>query len=138
MQKFIPLLAGVIFGIGLAISGMTKPQKVIGFLDIFGNWDPTLLFVMVGAIIVHFIGYKLVLKRPSPLFAVKFHVPTRQDINPRLLGGAAVFGMGWGLGGYCPGPAVASITTGWSTVSTFIIFMIVGMFVFNKLFTKPL
>jgi len=138
MQKFIPLLAGVIFGIGLAISGMTQPQKVIGFLDIFGNWDPTLLFVMVGAIIVHFIGYKLVLKRRSPLFAVKFHVPTRQDINPRLLGGAAIFGMGWGLGGYCPGPAVTSITTGWSTVSAFIIFMIVGMFVFNKLFTKPL
>lgn len=136
MQKFIPLLAGVIFGIGLAISGMTQPQKVIGFLDLFGNWDPTLLFVMVGAIAVHFIGYKIILKRRSPLFDTQFHMPTRSDINPRLLGGAAIFGIGWGLGGYCPGPAVTSITTGWSTVSTFIIFMIVGMFVFNKLFVK--
>ncbi|APX92432.1 hypothetical protein BWR19_05470 [Halomonas sp. 1513] len=102
-------VAGLLFGLGLAISGMTDPARVLGFLDLFGAWDPTLMFVLGGAVATTFIGYRLVWARGRPLLESAFQLPTRRDLDARLLGGAALFGIGWGLSGYCPGPAVASI-----------------------------
>ncbi|MBZ9569243.1 MULTISPECIES: DUF6691 family protein [Modicisalibacter] len=109
MKTLMGFVAGLLFSLGLAISGMTDPARVVGFLDIAGAWDPTLIFVLGGAVVTTFIGYRLVWKRDQPLFAGRFALPTRRDLDPRLLGGAALFGIGWGLSGYCPGPAVASI-----------------------------
>ena len=99
---------GFIFAIGLGLSGMTDANKVIGFLNLAGDWDPSLAFVMVGAISVHLAFYKWGLKRETPLFSAQFYIPTRQDIDPKLLGGAALFGVGWGMGGFCPGPGLVS------------------------------
>ena len=108
----VALVAGSLFGAGLVVSGMTLPEKVRGFLDFTGAWDPTLGFVMVGAIGVHFFAYRLIRGRSAPVLAESFQVPARRDVDGKLLLGAAVFGLGWGLGGYCPGPAVARVTTG--------------------------
>lgn len=101
--------AGAIFGLGLVISGMANPAKVLGFLDLAGNWDPTLAFVMGGAILVAFPAFQLAKRREKPLLAEKWSLPERSDIDPRLLAGAALFGIGWGLAGFCPGPALAAI-----------------------------
>lgn len=101
--------AGAIFGLGLVISGMANPAKVLGFLDLAGNWDPTLAFVMGGAILVAFPAFQLAKRRAKPLLAEKWSLPERSDIDPRLLAGAALFGIGWGLAGFCPGPALAAI-----------------------------
>lgn len=120
---------GALFAVGLAISGMTKPSKVTGFLDIAGAWDASLAFVMVGAIAVHFIAYRLVMRRPSPLFDAKFHVPTRKDVDLRLVAGAALFGVGWGLGGFCPGPGLVSAGGGSISALVFVAGMTIGMFV---------
>ncbi|GHA91740.1 DUF6691 family protein [Modicisalibacter luteus] len=108
MKTLMGYLAGLLFGLGLAIGGMTDPTRVLNFLDIFGDWDPTLMFVLGGAVVTTFIGYRLVLRRSQPLFAQAFQLPTRRDLDARLIGGAALFGVGWGLSGYCPGPAFAS------------------------------
>lgn len=121
--------AGALFGVGLAISGMTKPSKVIGFLDVTGAWDASLLFVMVGAIAVHFVARRFILRRPSPLFDTRFHVPTRKDIDRRLVVGSAIFGIGWGLGGYCPGPALVSAGAGSTGAWVFVLGMTVAMLV---------
>lgn len=118
--------AGLLFGIGLAIAGMTKPSKVIGFLDVFGQWDASLAFVMVGAILVHFIASRLVLRRSSPLLVARFHVPTRKDIDAPLVLGAALFGVGWGLGGYCPGPGLVSAASGSLAAIVFVVGMTIG------------
>lgn len=123
MKMLMGYVAGLLFGLGLAISGMTDPARVLGFLDIAGAWDPTLMFVLGGAVITSFIGYRLVFKRSAPLFGERFQLPTRQDLDIRLLGGAALFGIGWGLSGYCPGPAIASI----SGISLPLIAMLVAM-----------
>ncbi|TDV96706.1 hypothetical protein BDK62_110153 [Halomonas alkaliantarctica] len=109
MRTLMAYAAGLLFGLGLAISGMTDPARVLGFLDIAGEWDPTLAFVLGGAVITTFIGYRLVLRRSSPFFGDKFQLPTKRELDSRLLGGAALFGIGWGLSGYCPGPAIASV-----------------------------
>ncbi|MFC3392737.1 DUF6691 family protein [Aidingimonas halophila] len=109
MKVLAGYLAGLLFGLGLAISGMTDPARVIGFLDVAGSWDPTLIFVLGGAVVTTFSGYRLVWRRPAPLLETRFQLPTRRDLDVRLLGGAAFFGIGWGLSGYCPGPAVASL-----------------------------
>lgn len=101
--------AGAIFGLGLVISGMANPAKVLGFLDIAGNWDPTLAFVMGGAILVAFPVFQLAKRREKPLLAEKWSLPDRSDIDMRLLAGAALFGIGWGIAGFCPGPALAAI-----------------------------
>src|SRR5690606_23616134 len=98
-------LSGLLFSLGLIISGMTRPQKIIGFLDFLGNWDPSLSLVMVGAIAVHFPAYLWVKGRSQPLWSGSFAVPSRRDVDLRLAAGAALFGIGWGLAGYCPGPA---------------------------------
>ncbi len=105
-------LSGLMFSIGLGISGMTRPDKVLGFLDPLDGWDPSLAFVMVGGIAVHFVLFRLIIKRPSPLLAEHFGIPTRRDINPRLIGGAALFGIGWAVAGYCPGPGTVATMSG--------------------------
>lgn len=130
-QNFVSFGVGVLFAIGLAISGMTQPQKVIGFLT-FGDWDPSLLFVMVGAISVHLIAYPLIRRRHSPLLDTKWHIPTRKDVTTRLMLGSALFGVGWGLGGYCPGPALTSVASGELRSILFVTSMILGMYLFKK------
>jgi hypothetical protein len=120
------LVAGILFGVGLVVGGMTLPEKVRGFLDFTGAWDPTLVFVMGGAVLVHALAYLLVKRRRSPLFASSFQIPTRRDIDAKLLLGAAVFGLGWGLGGYCPGPAITSLPTGGPSVLAFVVAMLVA------------
>lgn len=129
-QNAISFLVGAIFALGLGLSGMTQPQKVIGFLDPF-SWDPSLIFVMVGAISVHAVLYPLVLRRRSPLIDIQWHVPTRNDITVRLVAGSAIFGIGWGLGGFCPGPGVTSLVTGDLRAVVFVSAMIAGMLLFN-------
>jgi uncharacterized membrane protein YedE/YeeE len=133
-QNFISFVVGVLFAVGLAISGMTQPQKVIGFLSL-SNWDPSLLFVMLGAISVHLLSYPLVRRRQSPLLDTKWHVPTRKEITPRLIIGSALFGIGWGLAGFCPGPAVTSLASGDGRSVLFVATMILGMLLFKK--TEP-
>lgn len=136
MKPMLTLLSGIIFALGLGISGMTLPQKVIGFLDVT-NWDPSLAFVMVGAIAVHFIAYQFQKKMDKPKLAEKFEIPTRTDISPQLIGGAAFFGAGWGLGGFCPGPALVSLTSFNATVFIFVGSMVMGMLLFHQLL-KPI
>jgi uncharacterized membrane protein YedE/YeeE len=123
----VAVLAGVLFGIGLGVAGMTRPEKVTGFLDFGGQWDPSLGLVMAGAIGVHFALLRLVRRRSAPLFEPHFHLPTRTDITFRLALGAALFGVGWGLAGYCPGPAVVAIATGTSSTAAFAGAMAAGM-----------
>ncbi len=109
----MPLLAagliGMIFGSGILLAGMANPAKVLNFFDIAGSWDPSLAFVMAGALAVTFLGYRFVLRRPRPVFDVKFHLPTRRDIDPALVGGSALFGIGWGIAGFCPGGALPAL-----------------------------
>lgn len=125
--RFAALLAGLLFGVGVAVAGMTLPSKVIGFLDVGGPWDPTLAFVMVGAIGVHVVGYRWVRRRVAPVFDDRFHLPTRRDADPRLVAGALLFGAGWGLGGFCPGPALTSAAAGAFPAILFVGAMIAGM-----------
>ncbi|MCF7970673.1 MAG: YeeE/YedE family protein [Methylococcaceae bacterium] len=108
-MNLVALLAGIIFGLGLALSQMIDPNKVLNFLDISGDWDPSLAFVMIGALAVTMITFRFILKRPAPVFESSFHVSKQSIINKPLIVGAAVFGIGWGMTGYCPGPAVASL-----------------------------
>ncbi len=120
-------VSGVVFAVGLGIGGMTQPAKVIGFLDFAGNWDPSLAFVMIGAIAVYSFLYWVIRKRPSPLFSPTFSIPTRTDIDPRLVAGAAIFGLGWGTAGFCPGPALTSLASGSLSPVIFSVAMITGM-----------
>ena len=119
--------AGLVFGLGLTISQMINPEKVLGFLDLFGAWDPTLAFVMGGALLVTLPGYRLLRGRTAPLFADRFRMPERSDIDRTLIGGSAVFGLGWGLGGFCPGPALSALSTGRLDALIFVAAMIAGM-----------
>ena len=123
------LLCGLVFGLGLTISEMINPQKVLAFLDIGGDWDPSLALVMASALIVTFSGYRLVLSRGQPLFDTRFHLPELKHIDPRLLVGSALFGIGWGLAGFCPGPALTAATLAYPQVMVFLAAMLVGMFV---------
>lgn len=133
-QNTVSFIVGFIFAMGLAISGMTQPQKIISFLNPW-NWDPSLLFVMIGAIGIHIITYPLVSKRATPLLDTQWHIPTRKDITARLILGSVLFGVGWGLGGFCPGPGVTSLASGDHRVFIFVGAMIVGMILFKK--TEP-
>jgi uncharacterized membrane protein YedE/YeeE len=128
-------LAGILFSCGLTLSQMINPTKVISFLDISGNWDPSLAFVMGAALTVTFIGYRTVLNRKLPFFVDKFQVPTRKDIDTKLIVGASVFGIGWGISGLCPGPAVASISFGGANSIIFVSTMIITIFIFRRLKT---
>lgn len=120
-------VAGLVFGLGLSLSGMVNPAKVQNFLDIAGSWDPSLAFVMGAAVVVTFIGYRLVWRQGRPLFDGSFHLPTLTAIDARLLGGAAIFGVGWGLGGFCPGPAISALGTGGPGALVFVAAMFAGL-----------
>lgn len=120
--------SALFFGLGLGLSGMTLPSKVIGFLDVTGPWDPTLAFVMMGAIFVHAISFRLITKRTSPFLTTSFRLPTRNDIDSRLIIGALVFGLGWGLAGFCPGPAIVGLVSGIPAVFVFVASMLVGIY----------
>jgi uncharacterized membrane protein YedE/YeeE len=131
------LAAGLIFGLGLTVSSMIAPAKVLGFLDLFGDWDPSLAFVMGAAVPIAAIGFVLARKRTAPVLAPSFELPTATRIDSRLMGGAALFGLGWGLVGLCPGPAVAGLAEGhWGTL-LFVIAMVAGMAAFDLLASHP-
>ena len=118
-------IAGIVFAVGLTISGMARPDKIVGFLDFAGAWDASLMFVMLGAVGVHFIAHRIVAKRSAPLFDDRFHLPTRKDIDRRLIIGAVLFG--WVLGGFCPGPAIVSAGGGSLTGFVFLGGMTIGI-----------
>lgn len=124
-------VVGFIFALGLAISGMTQPQKVVGFLNLFDGWDPSLIFVMAGAISIHFFTYKLICRRASPLLATHWQVPTKTQITPALVIGSVIFGIGWGLGGFCPGPAITSLMSFELRPLIFVVSMVMGMYLFK-------
>jgi hypothetical protein len=135
MRNVIALLCGLIFGVGLAVSGMTDTAVVLGFLDVFGNWIPNLAFVMGGAVCVTLITFSLVLRRKKPLLSAKFSPPTKKALDGKLLGGAAIFGIGWGIYGYCPGPAIAALLyLDWKT-AVFVTAMLIGMALANRFTT---
>lgn len=128
----VHLAAGLLFGAGLAISGMVDPAKVTNFLDLAGSWDPTLAFVMGGAVAVAFAGYRIAFARGAPVLADRFELLASNRIDGRLLGGAAIFGIGWGLVGFCPGPAIASLGLGSTGVWLFVAAMLGGMFLARR------
>ena len=126
MQPLVSLIAGLVFGLSLAIAEMTNPLKVLAFLDLAGDWDPSLAFVMGGAVAVTAVAFRFILRRPVPFYGERFHLPTLTQIDRKLLTGAALFGIGWGLAGYCPGPALATMLLGNSEVWLFVPSMLVG------------
>lgn len=131
-KNLFAYLSGLLFGVGLVVAGMVQPDKVIGFLDFFGEWDASLMFVMGGAVAVHFVLFRVITRRASPLFDARFHIPTRSDLDPKLVTGAAIFGIGWGLGGFCPGPGFASLATGALAPIAFLVAMTAGMLVQHR------
>jgi uncharacterized membrane protein YedE/YeeE len=133
MQSLIALIAGLIFGSGLVLSEMINPRRVLGFLDVAGAWDPTLLFVMAGALAVAAPGFWFARRRERPVLARGFSWPTRRDIDRSLIGGAVLFGIGWGLAGFCPGPAITALTIGGLPVLIFVAAMVMGMALANGL-----
>ena len=128
----VGLLAGTVFGLGLAVSQMTNPQKVLAFLDILGDWDASLAFTMGGAVVVTFIGYRLVLGR-KPVFASEALLPASNQVDRRLLVGAAVFGLGWGIAGYCPGPAVTGLASGYVEPLLFVPALYIGFLIAGRI-----
>lgn len=127
MRVLSALLVGVLFGLGLTISGMINPAKIIAFLDIAGAWDPSLLVVMASALAVSFVGYRIVLAREKPVFEPSFQLPTKTQIDRPLLIGAALFGAGWGLAGLCPGPAISAAALGHGEIYVFLVALAAGM-----------
>lgn len=125
-ENLIVLVSGILFGFGLGLSQMMDRDRVLGFLDIVGVWDPTLIFVLGGAVGVTAIAFRFVLRLQHPLFSHRFYLPTRQDIDANLIIGAAIFGIGWGIAGYCPGPAITAVILGILNPVLFIIAMIAG------------
>jgi uncharacterized membrane protein YedE/YeeE len=118
---------GLLFALGLGLSGMTHPGRILGFLDVFGRWDPTLIFTMAGAIAVHMPLFWLIRRRSAPLYASRFTLPTKTELDARLIGGSALFGVGWALGGFCPGPAVVSVFGGRGDNFVFFVALLAGM-----------
>ncbi|UPY38962.1 DUF6691 family protein [Sediminicoccus sp. KRV36] len=141
MSILVQFVAGLVFGFGLVIAGMSDPAKVLNFLDLAaiptGGWDPSLVFVMAGAIAVTFIGFKLVLRQAQPIFGGKFHLPSATEIDARIIAGPAIFGIGWGLAGFCPGPAFTALTTGGSAALMFVAAMLLGMAGARWLASRP-
>ncbi|MEY9362022.1 putative membrane protein YedE/YeeE [Bradyrhizobium yuanmingense] len=131
MAILVQFAIGLVFGLGLIISGMSDPAKVLNFLDVAGipagTWDASLAFVMAGAVAVTFVGFSRVLKLPRPFFADRFYLPTRRDIDPRIVAGPAIFGFGWGLVGFCPGPALTALGFGSLSAVIFVVAMCAGM-----------
>ena len=130
-MTLVAFISGMVFAVGLGIGGMTQPAKVIGFLDFTGNWDPSLAFVMLGAIVVHSLFYRMLRNRSSFRFSLEISLPSRTEIDSRLIGGSVTFGLGWGIAGYCPGPALTSLASGNSSAVIFSVAMIAGIFVFD-------
>lgn len=130
-SSLVAFAVGFVFALGLGLAGMTQPSKVIGFLDLFGHWDPSLMFVMLGAIGVHLFTFKVIRQRPSPLLSPKWHVPTKSELTPALMIGSVIFGIGWGLAGFCPGPAVTSLASFQKAPLVFCVSMLVGMYAFK-------
>jgi uncharacterized membrane protein YedE/YeeE len=123
------VVAGALFGAGLLVSGMTEPARVIAFLDVLGDWDPSLAFVMGGAVVVYGIAFRAIhRRRDQPFFDLQFHVPSRRDIDLPLIAGAAIFGVGWGLGGLCPGPGFVAAASGSTSAIVFVLAMLAGMY----------
>jgi uncharacterized membrane protein YedE/YeeE len=137
MSFLVNLALGLLFGLGLVVSGMSDPAKVLNFLDLFGTWDPSLAFVMGGAVIVAFVGFRLVLRRDAPIMGGTFHLPTKNDIDRRILVGPAVFGIGWGLGGFCPGPALTALGLGEPGTLAFLPAMFLGMWAARNASERP-
>jgi len=133
MKIAMAFVAGLLFGFGLMLGGMTQPAVVLGFLDVAGAWNPRLLFVMAGAVAVTAVGYRLVWRRAAPLYDTAFRVPAAAAPDRRLLLGAAIFGIGWGLAGYCPGPALASLGAGVPSVFVFVATMFAGWWLAARL-----
>ena len=136
MRVFVQFIAGVVFAVGLGISGMTQPAKVIGFLDVFGGWDPSLAFVMIGAIGIHFVAYRFYPSMSKPVFDAEFQVPSRTDLSPQLMAGAALFGVGWGLGGICPGPGIVAATSLDKNMLFFVGAMTLGMIGYQQIWKR--
>jgi uncharacterized membrane protein YedE/YeeE len=136
MRILVSAIAGLVFGLGLIISGMADPAKVQNFLDLFGTWDPSLAFVMLGAVAVTFAGYRIAFGRGRPLLADKLSLPTRADIDVQLLAGAGLFGIGWGLSGFCPGPAIVSLPLLATGTLVFVPSMLAGMLIARALLNR--
>ncbi len=136
-KRFVPpLVSGVLFGAGLTVGGMTNPERVRGFLDVFGRWDPTLVFVMAGAVLVMAIAWRARAGMQKPLFGDRFSLPDRSDLDVQLITGSALFGIGWGLAGLCPGPAVAGLALGFWEMWLFVAAMLAGMLAHRFLVTR--
>ena len=136
MKLILSYIAGLIFGLGISISGMANPAKVLNFFDVAGSWDPSLAFVMGGALMVTAIGYRLVMRRAAPACDTQFHVPGNRQLDARLLGGSLVFGIGWGIAGFCPGGALPAIGTGRIEVLVFVAALIIGILIAKTLQTR--
>lgn len=134
MKNIITLLAGLIFGLGLIISGMSNPAKVIGFLDLAGNWDPSLVFVMVGAISIAFFGFRYIESKKQTAFAEPIHLPGTTHISKELIVGSLMFGAGWGIAGFCPGPALVALGAGYKEAFIFVVAMMVGIYLHDNFF----
>lgn len=135
MKYLVSFGSGLLFALGLVVGGMTQPGKVVGFLDFTGNWDPSLAFVMGGAVLAYSVLYRLIVRKKHPLMESKFHLPTRSDLDWRLIVGGGLFGVGWGLAGYCPGPGLTAAASLSSPALVFVAAMVGGMFIYS-LFDK--
>jgi len=127
-------VSGILFGLGLGVSEMVNPERVLGFLDILGDWDPSLVFVMLGALIVAVPGFQAAKLMHKPFLAITFHAPTRQDLDPKLISGAVLFGIGWGLAGICPGPSLVALNTLQGEIVVFVLAMLAGFYIHDKVF----
>ena len=131
MKLIVTFICGLLFGSGLTISNMINPTKIQNFLDITGNWDPSLALVMLSALIITFLGYRLALKNPAPILGEKFMMPLKQAVDKSLVIGSSIFGIGWGLAGYCPGPAITALGLGFTDAFLFVAGMILGLIIYS-------
>ncbi|TNE37511.1 DUF6691 family protein [uncultured Roseovarius sp.] len=136
MRLLSGYIVGLVFGLGIAISGMINPAKVLNFFDIAGTWDPSLAFVMGGALVTTFIGYRLVWRRPAPMLEGAFQLPGNTKLDARLIGGSAVFGLGWGIAGFCPGAALPALGTGQTGVFAFVAALLAGIWVARAILAR--
>jgi uncharacterized membrane protein YedE/YeeE len=136
MQAILTFIAGLLFGIGLIVSGMSDPEKVIGFLDLAGNWNPSLAFVMLGAIPVSFVGMRVIERRRRTVYGEALHLPGKSVINKELMIGSALFGIGWALAGFCPGPALVALGAGYFKALFFVVMMLGGMLLHDRIYSK--
>ncbi len=127
MAGVAAFFVGLIFALGLGLGGMTQPRRVVGFLDLFGDWDPSLIFVMFGALAIHIVMYRWIVRRKAPILGDRFHIPTKKTIDGPLILGAVLFGIGWGLAGYCPAPAITSLATFSLAPVVFVASLLAGM-----------